>query len=153
MCAHICWAVSWSSGPVLSCLLGSLKQGSLGLFTLAFVHPTSFSVLDNIYLIMFDPDPAENIPLTLLEERNIFFPASACEVSCSVLLCTLRLNQTFFYQHQLAALCCYNQDPRLQALTWSRPCGLRSSLHLSPVVLSWQKQLSPETLSSIFTSY
>lgn len=63
MCARIHWAVSWSSGLVLSCLLGSLKQGSLGLFALAFVHPTSFSVLDNVYLIMFDPDPAENIPL------------------------------------------------------------------------------------------
>lgn len=63
MCAHSlgCFLEPWPCS-VLS--LGSLKQGSLGLFALAFVHPTSFSVLDNVYLTMFDPDPGENIPLT-----------------------------------------------------------------------------------------
>lgn len=94
VCAHSlgCFLQPWPCS-VLS--LGSWKPGSLGLFTLAFVHPTSFSVLDNVYLTMSDPDPAENIPLTWLEERNVFFPASACEVSCMVLLCTLWLNQNF----------------------------------------------------------
>lgn len=57
MCVHLLgrFLESWLCS-VLS--LGSLKQGSLGLFALACVHPTSFCVLDNVYLTMSDPGPA-----------------------------------------------------------------------------------------------
>lgn len=45
-----------------------LVSGLLNTRVIRAVHSgicsaTSFSVLDNVYLVVFDPDPAQNLPL------------------------------------------------------------------------------------------